>query len=78
MTPDSSLFLLLYKKEDMNILISVGRSMFIKGLLIATMKQNNHTLASFSSLPLGIIYEHLTCSTVTLGKRDLCQPYLYH
>lgn len=62
----------------MNILISVGQSMFIKGLLVATIKQNNHTLASFSSLLLGIIYEHLNHSTVTLGKRYLGQPYLYH
>lgn len=62
----------------MNILISVGLRMFIKGLLIATMKENNHTLASFSSLLLGIVYEHLNHSAVTLGKTDLGQPYLYH
>lgn len=55
----------------MNILISVGLRMFIKGLLIATMKENNHTLASFSSLLLGIVYEHLNHSAVTLGKTDL-------
>lgn len=49
--------------------------MFIKGLFIATIKENNHTLASFSPLLLGIIYEHLNHSTVTLGKTDLGQPY---
>lgn len=61
----------------MNTLLSVGLRMFIKGQIIETIKENNHTLASFSSLLLGIVYEHLNHSAVTLGKTDLGQPYLY-
>lgn len=52
--------------------------MLIEGLLIETIKKNNRTLSSFSPLLLGIIYEHLNRSAVTLGKTDLGQPYLYH